>query len=70
MDIDDETSEELHAEADSLAGLLLQIKGEFPVLHERLKFKHFIFEILAIDNRRINKIKVTLKDGKKHQKSC
>ena len=70
LDIDDETSEELHAEADSLAGLLLQIKGEFPVLHERLKFKHFIFEILAIDNRRINKIKVTLKDGKKHQKSC
>ena len=36
LDLDDETFEEVEGEADSLAGLLLEIKGDFPELHERI----------------------------------
>ena len=50
-------------EADTLAGLLLEIKGEFPKLHEKLIFKNYSFEVLEMDARRILKIKlVILKD--------
>ena len=50
-------------EADSLAGLLLEIKGEFPKLHEKLSYRHLTFEVMEMDERRIVKIKVIV--GKK-----
>lgn len=44
-------------EADTLAGLLLEIKGEFPILHEIVSFKKYEFEVLEMDDRRILKVK-------------
>ena len=67
LDIDDEMFEDIQGDADSMAGLLLEIKGEFPILHEKLKYKNFLFEIMAIENLRISKIKVTiLRDEKQY----
>lgn len=57
--LDEEDFEKVSGDADTLAGLVLEIKGEFPRLHEALTFKNYIFEILAMDNRRILKIKFT-----------
>lgn len=56
---DDEFSE-VEGDADSLAGLILEIKGEFPHLHERIEYKNYVFEIAAVDKRRISKVKVIL----------
>lgn len=64
LDLDDDTFEELQGDADSMAGLLLELKGEFPVLHEKLSYKNFLFEVMAIENLRISKIKVTIQDEK------
>lgn len=47
-------------DADTLAGLLLEIKGEFPTLHEKLGYENYVFEVLEMDNRRILKVKVTI----------
>jgi gliding motility-associated protein GldE len=47
-------------DADTLAGLLLEIKGEFPLLNEKVIYNGCEFEVLAMDNRRILKIKITL----------
>ena len=47
-------------EADTLAGLLLELKGEFPSRHEKLTYRNFTFEVLEMDNRRILKIKVII----------
>lgn len=47
-------------DADTLAGLLLEIKGEFPALHESIEYGGFSFEVLEMDERRISKIKVVL----------
>lgn len=60
MNLDDDIFEEVEGDADTLAGLLLEIKGEFPRLHEVIKYKDFCFEILEMDDRRIVKIKVTI----------
>ena len=65
LDLEDDIFEDIRGEADTLAGLLLELKGEFPVLHEKLRCKNFIFEVEGVDVRRITKIKVTLPSIKK-----
>lgn len=62
MKLDDDFFEEVEGEADTLAGLLLEIKGEFPELHEIIKYKNYCFEVLEMDDRRILKIKVTVEN--------
>jgi len=41
---------------------LLEIKGDFPVLHEKIDFKNFTFEVVELDNYRISKIKLVIHD--------
>ena len=60
MKLDDDFFEDVEGEADTLAGLLLEIKGEFPERHEVIKYKNYCFEVLEMDDRRILKIKVTV----------
>ena len=64
LKIDSDEREEVEGDADTLAGLLLEIKGEFPKLHEKLSFKNYQFEVLEKDARRILKIKVTINELK------
>ena len=60
LKLDADEFEEVEGEADTLAGLLLEIKGEFPKLHEKLDFKNYHFEVLEKDARRILKVKVII----------
>jgi len=39
---------------------LLELKGEFPSLHEKVTYSHYEFEVLEMDNRRILKVKFTV----------
>jgi len=57
--LDEEFFEPVAGDADTIAGLVLEIKGEFPKLHEKLAYEGYEFEVLAMDNRRILKIKFT-----------
>ena len=58
--LDDETFEEVEGDADSLAGLLLEIKGDFPELHEKIDFKNFTIEVVELDSYRISKVKMVI----------
>ena len=58
--IDEEEFEEVAGDADTLAGLLLELKGEFPALHEKVTHGRYDFEVLEMDNRRILKVKLTI----------
>ena len=58
LNLDDETFEDISGDADTIAGLLLEIKGEFPQLHEKIDFQNITFEILEMEERRISKVKV------------
>lgn len=55
--------EEYVGEADTLAGLLLEVKGEFPVVHEVIICNDVAFEVVQKDKHRIVKIKATLPSG-------
>lgn len=55
-----EVFEEVSGDADTLAGLLLELKGEFPALHEIINYANYRFEILEMTSRRILKVKVTV----------
>ena len=58
MNLDSDDFDEVAGEADSLAGLLLEIKGEFPQLHETLHCNGIAFEVMQRNQHRIVKIKV------------
>ena len=67
LKIDPEEFEEVEGEADTIAGLLLEIKGEFPKLHEKLTFCNYLFEVLEMDARRILKVKVIIDASAKEE---
>ena len=60
LSLDDDYFEKFD-EADTLAGLLLELKGDFPGIHERFEFGDLTFEILKKEQRRIARVKVTIK---------
>ena len=60
LQTDDEVFDEVAGDADSLAGLILEIKGDFPKVHDIIEYKNFRFEILKMEERRISKVKVTV----------
>ena len=58
--IDDDAFAEVEGDADTLAGLLLELKGDFPSLHEQIEYANFTFEVMAVEERRISRIKVVV----------
>lgn len=47
----------LTEEVETLAGLLLEIKGDFPRRQEIIEYGDYRFQVLEVDNRRILKVK-------------
>ena len=60
LSVDADEFADVVGDADSLAGLLLEIKGDFLKVHETLTYGSYTFEVLEIDGRRISKIKVVV----------
>jgi putative hemolysin len=56
--LDEDLFSTIRGDADSLAGLLLEMKKNFPKQYEKLSFQQIDFIVEAVDNRRIKKIKV------------
>ena len=67
--VDEDVFDEVAGDADTLAGLLLELKGEFPALHEKVSYGRYEFEILERDNRRILKVKFTVHDPSEASKA-
>jgi gliding motility-associated protein GldE len=57
---DDTVFDLVKGDAETLAGLILELKGEIPVLHEKIGYNHFNFTIESVDKRRIKQIKVEI----------
>ncbi len=51
----------LRGESDSLAGLILEIAGEFPKINEDFETANYIFTPLEINKNRIEKVRITIK---------
>lgn len=60
IDADEDVFSDVEGEADTLAGMLLEIKGDFLSIHEKIEYKNYLFEIVGIEGRRISKVKVVI----------
>lgn len=58
FDIDIEAFDNIRGESDTLAGLIIEVKGVIPAKHEKIVLSDFTFTILSADNRKIKKILV------------
>lgn len=47
-------------DAETLAGLMLEIKGDFPTLNEKLERPPFTFRVLGLEKHRITRVKARL----------
>lgn len=61
MQLPADTFQIARGDSDSLAGLVLEIAGEFPPINEELTSGNFIFIPLEISKNRIDKVKVIIK---------
>jgi putative hemolysin len=55
---EDDVFEEFKGDADTLAGLILELTGEFPNQHDEVGCRNFTFRIEALEKRRIKEIRV------------
>jgi putative hemolysin len=61
-ELDDELFDDVKGDAETIAGLILELKGGFPRMNDMITCKNVEFTVLSMDNRRIKEIKVFLKD--------
>ena len=52
--------DKVKGEADTLAGLILEIKGEIPMKNDVIEYSNFVFNITSVDNRRIKEVEVRI----------
>lgn len=60
IDVDEELFETAKGEAETLAGFILEILGNFPKKDQKIIFENFVFTIEIVDKKRIKQIKVTI----------
>lgn len=60
VDVDEEAFENQKGEAETLAGFILEILGNFPKKGQKIHFSNVSFVIEAVDKRRIKQLKITL----------
>ena len=60
IDVDENVFENSKGEAETLAGFILEILGNFPRKKQTLHFDNCLFTIEELDKKRIKQIKVTL----------
>ncbi len=63
VNLNDEADFENHkGEAETIAGFVLEISGNFPRLNSKINFKNYVFTIEALDRKRIKQVKFTILD--------
>ena len=60
IEVDEVVFEAFKGEAETLAGLLLELQGNFPKKGQKIQFANCLFTVEVVDNKRIKQIKVTL----------
>ncbi|MDR3094377.1 MAG: CBS domain-containing protein [Bacteroidales bacterium] len=62
MHIEDTIFDEVRGEADTLAGLILELKEEIPQKGDSVDYENFAFSVEEMENRRIKQIKVVVNE--------
>ena len=64
--VDAAVFDSVKGESESLGGLLLEINSVLPHAGEKINFDGFLFTIVAVDTRRIKKVRVYIKSEKQN----
>lgn len=62
LGIKDDLFDDVRGDADSIAGLLLELVQKMPDRDERVTFRHYTFTVKSVDKRRIKRVLVTIGD--------
>jgi gliding motility-associated protein GldE len=62
IDVDENSFEIRKGEAETLAGFILEILGNFPKKGQKIQYENCLFTIEVVDKKRVKQIKVTI-DG-------
>jgi gliding motility-associated protein GldE len=68
LETEDDIFKPVRGDADTLAGLILELKGDFPDRGETTAFKNFEFTIESVDNRRIRQIRLLIRPENQESK--
>lgn len=60
IDVDEDLFEIREGEAETLAGFILEILGNFPKKGQKINFENCLFTIEVVDKKRVKQIKVTI----------
>lgn len=60
VDVDEDIFESHKGEAETLAGFILEILGNFPKKDQKVPFENCIFTVETVDKKRVKQIKVTI----------
>ena len=60
IDVDEDVFESKKGEAETLAGFILEILGNFPKKDQKVTFANCVFTIETVDKKRVKQIKVTI----------
>jgi len=58
--IDNDIFDDIKGESDTIAGLILEINGDFPEEGEEIIFENIRFEVISMDERRISRVRVKI----------
>ena len=61
MNISADTFDKVKGDSDSLAGLILELSGDFPKVNDVIRSGDFEFTVLDVDSSRIKKVKVSIR---------
>lgn len=59
--------DKIKRDSESLGGLLLELNTKLPNAGEKIRFNHFLFTVVAVDQKRIKRVRVYIKPEKKEQ---
>ena len=60
VDVEEDIFESHKGEAETLAGFILEILGNFPKKDQKIAFENCVFTIETVDKKRVKQIKVTI----------
>ena len=60
LDVDETIFESKKGEAETLAGFILEILGNFPRKKQKIEFESYLFTVEELDKKRIKQIKVSI----------
>ncbi len=58
---DPDIFEDIKGESESLGGLILELYSKLPRVGEKVKFNKFVFTVVSVDNKRIKRVRVFIK---------